>query len=259
MEENMNVDDNAIYGFPIHATEPLADARAARFVVTDAPAIAADERVVLGDLSNSIREVNNRIFLKAQPPELVTVTSDEVSSSVMRQFVVTSKLAAVHHGEIAGAPIWAQLLVDQGRDTAAQVAALTIQGRDTAAEVAALTIQVRDTAAQVAALTIQGRDNAAQATAQIATINNRLANIDARHRNAQANVAQDLVIPLVAADGAIPDGFPPSLSDFHDLSNAEVMNLLQFYDIRFRPRDSQNSRRRRLHQFLGIPSSINKY
>ena len=224
MEENMNANGNAIYGFPIHATEPLADARAARFVVTDAPAIAADARCVLGDLSNSIREVNNRIFLKAQPPELVTVTSDEVSSSVMRQFVVTSKLAAVHHGEIAGAPIWAQLLVDQGRDTAAQVAALTIQGRDTAAEVAALTIQVRDTAAQVAALTIQGRDtaaqvaaltiqgrdNAAQATAQIATINNRLANIDARHRNAQANVAQDLVISLVAGDGAIPDDFPPS-------------------------------------------------
>ena len=168
MEENMNVDDNAIYGFPIHATEPLADARAARFVVTDAPAIAADARCVLGDLSNSIREVNNRIFLKAQPPELVTVTSDEVSSSLLRQFVVTSKLAAVHHGEIAGAPIWAQVLFDQGRD------------------------------------------NAARATAQITAINNKLANIDARHRNAQANVAQDLVISLVAGDGAIPDDFPPS-------------------------------------------------
>jgi hypothetical protein len=78
----------------------------------------------------------------------------------------------------------------------------------------------------------------------------KLANIEARHRNSSARMADDRLIPLLSDDGAFPDGFPPDLENFLILTDAEITKLLQFYGVPFGPEDDFH---RHLHRFLGVP------
>jgi len=271
--DDVNNDENANYRFPIRANEPVADPRAATYVLADAPAIEANQRCAFRDLSNCIREVNNRIFLKTQPPELVTSTSDDVSSAVVRQFVVTSRLAKIHYGEHADAPFWVQEILDQGRENAARatadIAALRREAaalrRDSVARDAALrteaaalrrdlTAQVaglrRDLTAQVAGLTNQVRESEANTNNRLQSIDIKLANIEARRKNLLAGMAHHPLFPIRSDDGALPENFPATLSAFHRLTHVQVTALLRFYGNPIGPR--LNQRRGVLHQVIGI-------
>jgi hypothetical protein len=76
-----NANNNAVYAFAIPASEPVANAAAALYVM-DAPGIEANQPIVAEDMIANICEVDSRKRLMLSPPELSPITSGEVALSV---------------------------------------------------------------------------------------------------------------------------------------------------------------------------------
>ena len=245
---NKNDDNNnpTYYSFAIPASEPVADPRAAG-QTKDAPGIEANTRCVLGDVTNSIRELDCRMHLKALlPPELASVTSDEVALSFVRSVVIATKFDADQRGQAFVAPPWAQ---QHYADLSREVREIT------AAATADLAREVRENAAATADLARENKEVAAVTTMTNLTlvgINIKLRNIETRYRNSLTKLNDETLTPMVNDAGESPNRFPKSRLAFHNLGNQEVEDLLQFYGLNIVSGELPAPRRLRLLEFVGI-------
>ena len=167
--------NNNGYQFPIPASQPMADANAAGAAL-DAPAIAANSNRTIDDLTNCLRETKRRKTLKANPPTLTSVTSNEIAHSTLRQTAVAMELASETYGAAVGAPLWAQQM--QANIAQQMQANIAQQTANIAQQMQA------NIAQQTANIAQQMQANIAQQTANIAGVSARLDNMEARRFNA---------------------------------------------------------------------------